>query len=379
MKHEFINKIIVIVALVGVLWAFSSAKTKLGGEIVVDVELKTDVANILDSHEYVEDGVTYVQYAYKTDPIVLEQNEIARTETGFTKQLGENTYELISYSGTNFYKDNGVWKQVEYATTTKAVFDSHVSSPIAWLIKIAYAVDIFSGAGDGGIEEDTGASSTWDIAHDALTGTIALPVATDIFVGSAEASFATADFIIDRGFLPFYTNSIPSGASISSATVSLFVFDKGNTDNDADDWINFVQTSQPSSVTLTTADYDLAGAVDNPTEGATRIDIGSITSGARNVWTLDATGLSWIKKQGQTSNCGSVAGYTCLGFREGHDAIDSAMTTNTLNYIDVYSVEQAGTSQDPFLSVVYTLPTKNNVLLINGANGIVNGANLIVQ
>jgi len=111
-------------------------------------------------------------------------------------------------------------------------------------------------------------------------------------------------------------------------------------DNDGDDFITVVQTSQADTASLTTADYDQCGAISNPTEGATRIDIGSITIGAYNSWTLNATGLGWISK----------TGYTFLGLREGHDAINSAITFG-INRVKFAGSEATGTANDPYLDV----------------------------
>lgn len=109
-----------------------------------------------------------------------------------------------------------------------------------------------------------------------------------------------------------------------------------------------VQTSQPSTSELTTADYDLCGdAIDNPTKGSANIDLTGLTIGAYRDFTLNATGLGWISK----------TGYTMLGVREGHDIQDIWSDPGEVDKesgIWVSASEQTDTSQDPYLSVTYT-------------------------
>ncbi len=198
--------------------------------------------------------------------------------------------------------------------------------------------DYDSGAGDGYIGQASYVS-TWDTAHNALSAT-AYPTATTIYARSRHNTTG-GGYAIQRLFFPINTAALPQSAIISAATFSLYVGSKADNDNDGDDWLNLVQTTQPSNTTLGNGDFDLCGSVDNPTEGATRIDLGDITTGAYNVWTLDATGRGWIV----------LDGYTKLGMREGHDCIDSSIGTNLNNYIGCSSSEAAN---QPYLEVTYT-------------------------
>ena len=103
--------------------------------------------------------------------------------------------------------------------------------------------------------------------------------------------------------------------------------------------MNVFQSTQASNTSLAIEDFDQLGT----TEGATRIDIGSITTSAYNDWTLDSDGLGWISK----------TGYTSLGVREGHDALNSAtaLVNNTTNEI-VVNTSGSG-SNKPKLVVTY--------------------------
>ena len=129
---------------------------------------------------------------------------------------------------------------------------------------------------------------------------------------------------------------------------------EGHGYNDGNDWANVVQTDQPDHGILTTADYNNCGATNNPTEGATRIDITDVVDDNYNTWTLtEATGWGWIKKSGEASTCGTaLTGWTRLGMREGHDAIDNLPVDS--NTVQIRFSEYANTAYDPYLTVTYT-------------------------
>lgn len=337
--------ILVIPVLVGILYVTNNdSLSKFDGKEVIDA---------IENKEIVE-------YAYKGTqlPAKLSENEVPelRTDSSYSELVSFNddgtvTVRTKTYSGVSFYKEGDTWHEVEYGTVAKNYFKLDV--PLARLLSgKVYAVTVFSGAGDGYVY--SASAGGWDFAHDDTTGDTADYTTSTITFGASD-SFGEAE--ISRIFLPFDTSSIPSNATIDSATLNVKPDSKTNTDNDGDDWINVVQTSQVSETTLSTADFDQAGAINNPTEGATRIDFGSITTSAYNTWTLNSTGRGWIKKSGETSNCGSTAGWTCLGLREGHDAIDSAISLNTANTMIVFMSEFVGTGSDPYLDITYTVPS----------------------
>jgi len=197
--------------------------------------------------------------------------------------------------------------------------------------------------------------TSWNLAHAATDGTGSFGAgngnddsSTTLVAQATDVSSVFVLYKISRGFVLFLTSALTTGATISSATMSLWGTAKTNTDNDGDDWFNVVQSSPASNTAIANGDFDQCGAVDNPTEGATRIDLGSISTGAYTDWTLDATGLTWISKTSVTK----------LGLREGHDCINSAVNAgaDTLNSLTCSSADNSGTSQDPKLVVTYTPP-----------------------
>lgn len=200
-------------------------------------------------------------------------------------------------------------------------------------------------------------SSDWATVHDAAAGSSIVDngsVETDM-AQSRRSGGGGTNYQIIRPLFYFNTSSIAGTDTISSATFSVYsdsAPDDG--DNDGDDWINLVQgqSGLSSDTSLSVNDFDLVGAVSNPTEGATRKDLGTISTGAYNDWTLNATGLGWIARSGETKN--GTAGITYLGLREGHDALNSAVADSASNSFIGYFADQGGTTKDPKLVVVHT-------------------------
>jgi hypothetical protein len=203
----------------------------------------------------------------------------------------------------------------------------------------------YAGAGDGSISHGT---ASWDSIHDATTGSSAFP--TDSEQNQARARLTGGNFQIARSFFPFDTSSLPDGDTISSATLTISVASVTNQDSGtAYDYITVIQTSQASSSTLTTADYDQCGAVDNPTEGidsGNRVDLSNISAPADVSFALNSTGIGWISKTGTT----------LLGVRTGFDTEDVAPSTGD-NRIYGYFSEQTGTDDDPILEVIHASDT----------------------
>lgn len=331
---------------------FVAGTLAIGGIVT---EPKTLPNNIIES-EIVGDVVVY---KYRSDVEVLPEKDedlTKRTENSRTFQIDRDTLITKIYSGTTFNKDvkTGKWYEVETATTTTEIFLEE-TTPILGIVKRVYADTVFSGAGDGQVEKSN--DSDWTNTHDAVTGESASPVASTAEVRTGKTIGGI--YSIYRTFLPFNTSSIPANALVTSASLNVYVTatSSGLTDNDGDDYINVVQTSQPNSTTFTTADYDLVGAVSNPPTGATAIDLtAGFTVGAYNTFNLNTTGISWVKIDGQNSSCGTSKATTCLGLREGHDMVNSAFTGVGANTITISTSEAAGTSQDPYLEVTYIIP-----------------------
>ena len=258
---------------------------------------------------------------------------------------------MTAYGMRAFDKDaTGAWRSVEYGRIDVDSFASlypsrsprnlfaRLAAETAWADSIAP----FTGAGDGNVT--SGSSTSWDTVHDATVGIAAdyTTSPTRVTVGKFSGTFE-----IRRSFFPFDTSALPTGISISSAVLGLYATSLvGNADNDGDDFFVVVQTSQASNTQLVTADFDQAGAINNPTEGSNRIDYGSFTLNAYNNFTLDSDGIAWI----------SDSGFTLLGVREGHDVIDSAYAgaDGASNQLRFATSEATGTTNDPTLTITYS-------------------------
>ena len=126
----------------------------------------------------------------------------------------------------------------------------------------------------------------------------------------------------------------------------------------ADDFITVVQTSQANTSSLAYDDYDECGdSIDDPTEGidtAERKDLSNITTDQYVTFDLNSTGLSWISK----------AGWTKLGLREGHDALDNSFSgsADEYNEMEINTEHTSGTSKDPYIEITYTTPGSGSPL-----------------
>ena len=249
-------------------------------------------------------------------------------------------------------------EEIDGKTILTKVLDKRFLETAVYPVRTDTTTNYYAGAGDGVVRNEV-TSGTWTTAHDATTGTSAYPTDTTVYGPHIQELAGNGTYWwLNRLFLPIDTSGLGAGATVSAAVLYLWPGGTDNTDNDGDDWINVVQTDQPSTSTLTTADFNNCGATDNPTEGATRVDIGNITGAQYNTWTLNATGRGWIDK----------TGVTMLGMREGHDCIDSALANSGISGLkDVCMSEYATTSQDPYLAVTYSVVTgPAGVKTVNG-------------
>lgn len=317
-----------------------------------------------------------VKYSYLGEklPEKLNEKEVVpmRTENSYTIDKGilENgkvgrNLQAIIYPQPAYIKRANVWYYREYAVTSKRNFDSaRKTNPFSMLFAIpkAYAVQMYTLSDDGNASAFNG---TWAGAHDATTGAIiSTSSATDIQPAVQYVSGKASGYTIARAFLPFDTSSLPASANITNASLNLSATGSPvsiDGYNDAYDYITVVQTSNPYTGPLST-DFGACGAATNPTEGidtTERKDITNITTSAYQTFTLNSTGIGWVKKSGQTSNCGGSSGrstgLTCLGVREGHDTTNIDLgTVAALNIVYFCASECMGTSADPYLSVSYS-------------------------
>jgi len=218
---------------------------------------------------------------------------------------------------------------------------------------------IFSGAGDGYVGYNT--SLVWATTHDASVGLLADYTSINTFSAATE-SLTGNIFSIYRTFLPFDTSAIPAEAVITSATLSIYPTSVSIIENDlGENYLGVVQTTQANSTILSNTDYNECGATTTPTLGAT-MNLVDMTANAYNIFTLNSTGLTWIKKNGETSSCGTTAGVTCLGLRTGHD-IDNVTPTQFGTQTIISTLEDTSGNY-PYLTITYYVPEPTGKLHI---------------
>lgn len=337
------------------------------------------VRTIID-HEVFGDVVRYTYLGDQLpDTLVPEEVVGMRTETSYSRLVTLDddtaTVETISYPQQTFAQDlYGVWFYAEYATTTIEAFEERsalyqVRRGLARIfLPVVYAVTdtFFATAGDGQVRYG-GSFDTEDFTtvRNAATGTSASPTATTA-VSLVQCAYSDPcgfpepceqfAYAISRTFFPFNTGTILANAVISSASLNVYVTAKSTSLGGTH---TVVQTTQPSNSTLGTADYDLVGSTEAIDSGE-RKNVTSVSTGAYTVFNLNSTGIGFIKRSGESSACGATAGYTCLGVRNyTNDFANSgpvcfgSTDTNSLTFS---TSEATGTSQDPYLSVTYTVP-----------------------
>lgn len=216
-------------------------------------------------------------------------------------------------------------------------------------------------AGDGYVNRVD--EATWAAARETAAGENAGTNQTNQPVGANWE--AGPLFHCWRTYFPFNTSVIPAAAVISAATFDVYVTAKADADGGQ---IGLVQTKQAAVNTLAVGDFDECGesAINGWSsttdvdiiEGATRKDITTdITTTAYNTWTLNATGLTWVARSGETLPAGGPsAGYTLLGLREAIFDLDNAAPSSGANRISIDFSDKAGTTTDPKLTVTYTVP-----------------------
>ena len=187
--------------------------------------------------------------------------------------------------------------------------------------------------GDGNVRNS---NATWSTARNAADGDdvqkTALSESCGIyFTGSGS-------YYIYRIFLPFVTSALPDTDTVDSTTLNVTPTNK----NGSNYTFAIVQTSQASSTDLVLGDFDQCGAVDSPTEGATRVSVNDMTNETEKGFPLNATGLTWISKTGTT----------LLGLRQGTNDIDNSAPAGHV-YTNFYFNEQ-GTPKYPNLVVVHS-------------------------
>lgn len=156
---------------------------------------------------------------------------------------------------------------------------------------------------------------------------------------------------LSRSFYLFDTSTIPANATITGATLSLYI--NSYADPSGAGWEFNVYSSNPTSDTaLVAGDFSKVGS----NSFATSIAMSSMSTSAYNTWTLNATGIEAINKTGLTK----------LSLRESkYDAGSSTppWASSKTNYLTVSFNES---DSKPKLSITYNLPSSGFFALLGG-------------
>lgn len=345
-------------------------------DVPFELKLKSGPEDVLYSEAFkTASGTDVVKYAYLAGEVspILDEDISRRTPVSQTvvletfKDEGGNdmeTLKTVFLSKPQLYQDKGVWRQIEYATTTPEVFA--LSGAISHIKRRELAEKILPGESvfavtstfypdpdtettsvDG---EVTAIGSSFTTLDDALlnardeTFGIAQDSATtiDTYTNGFEAGSGSYSANIARSFFLFDTSALTAGAVISSATFSTYVYAVDNNDDDGNDYIGLYTGTPASNTALASGDYDAVGST---LQSDATTDISGITAGAFPI-TLNATGRGNISKTGVTK----------FTLREGHDLLGGGLCNGCFSGIYVNAAESIGTSEDPKLEVTYTLP-----------------------
>ena len=232
--------------------------------------------------------------------------------------------EVIAHNVTLIGKDNGKIVIGKIGNTTSTFYSAEFSnSPVDGIVGRAGVNETFAnirGAGSGTFSDDASTLSAYFLSH------------------STSPNYQQMWRII----LLFDTSIIGTDV-ISSAIFSIKPFTLWDEFSPAGS-LSLVGSSPASNSTLATGDYVNLDIILQ----APAITLASQVVGTYTDFTLNATGLSNIAKTGITK----------YGLRLEADRINSEPTWSSLSYQggEFYTVEEAGTTNDPKLVVVHTSP-----------------------
>ncbi len=198
---------------------------------------------------------------------------------------------------------------------------------------------------DGQVTNDRVAS--FATVRSGATGTSASPSeSTAQFMGGyADAS----ERQIQRAPFLFNLTGLPAGATISSATFSIYVTSVNNGANTwpgSNTYLALIKSSLASTANVTTSDFDLSHW-DMSAKHATDLQWSSLTTNNQYYdWALNSTGITYLN-----SVIGTIASF---GIVNGND-YDNVAYTNGTNFGFSCNFADAG-SNKPQLVVTYSVP-----------------------
>lgn len=355
-------------------------KLKVSKNKILDVNEKDDIRCKKEDPANCSNFGKMKEYKYVSDVVAQEKHKIIdgidvkediskRTGNAIffknPKKLGavsmttSEEWTGIFYIGDTFYNTNGTWNEIDYATTTTDAYNQQTATTTADIIRSIFTKNVFAtnysvGNGDGGVSNTATGNTTWAAAHDRTVGDN--PDQSNLIFNACSAKAGATSWFACRGYMPVDTSAIGAGNVVSSSSLNIYVEGNGgNADNDAQSYVSVVKTYTASFTALEKADIEDCGS-DNDTAarakytpittGSDKYMLGTLPNGGWINIPLNATGMGWV----------NVTGYSPLGIREGHDLENSA-PDSIWNYLYSRTSHYTGTASDPYLTVIYSVPT----------------------
>ncbi|GAG24339.1 unnamed protein product, partial [marine sediment metagenome] len=210
----------------------------------------------------------HVTYRYITDievPAEKGEDILKRTYNTqfFPNGEGETTAKI--YAGPSFYKDGDKWYGFKTTTITKEAFEAQTDEILGPSSLMGmFITEAFAGSGDP-ITVDTadtwmsiagggvGQQATWDLYHDAAAADTMDDEDTGLwcYVAFEQVVPNVYSCGIYRSWLPIDTSGLPSGACVTDATLSVYVWWKFGTKH-----YNVIQTNANDPENLVVGDWD---------------------------------------------------------------------------------------------------------------------------
>ena len=184
----------------------------------------------------------------------------------------------------------------------------------------------------------------WSTARGAATGSGVADTQTGY--RAYQLKEADGQFQIERPFLLFNTSALPAGASISAATIGIYVTAAIVGDADAQAYIAICASNPASNDALITADYNQVTFTSISDTKA----ISGISTSAYLTITLTEAGRNQITKAGISKFC----------VLEGHDIENLAYAgaADSANQVDFQGFSNVSGNK-PKLTVTYTSSSQN--------------------
>lgn len=215
-------------------------------------------------------------------------------------------------------------------------------------------------------------ATTWALLRAAASGTSFSVTDTDLYISGTLSFFGAGTYdLLRRAFTLFDTSSIGAGQAISSATWSYCARAKRNNASVAEATLNsqLVASTPAATDTLANGDFDQVGTVSfGPQVAYATVNVDSSTY---NDVALNASGIANIDMiNANSTKFGSIADCDFTG-------IDPAASAAGVSDIIGLSADTAGTSTDPKLVVVYSVPSAAASTLRSPGGGVAVGGSLM--